>query len=69
MFNSIDENMKYAIALLVAGLLRVAPAMSQVGQEMKAFRDREGVTVTLLTPELYNLYLKGNPGETLKAFK
>jgi hypothetical protein len=69
MFNSIDKKMKYAIALLVAGLLRVAPAMSQVGQEMKAFRDREGVSVTLLAPELYNLYLKGNPGETLKAFK
>ncbi|MDR0766747.1 MAG: DUF4252 domain-containing protein [Odoribacteraceae bacterium] len=61
--------MKYLFAFLIAGLAWTLPAKAQVGKEMKAFRDREGVTVTLLTPSLYSLYRKGNPGEVLKQFK
>ncbi|MDR2413629.1 MAG: DUF4252 domain-containing protein [Odoribacteraceae bacterium] len=65
--------MRYLFAFLLAGLLHASPALAQLGNEMKSFRDREGVTVTLLTPSLFSLYQKDNlgklPGEVLKQLK
>ncbi|MDR2130332.1 MAG: DUF4252 domain-containing protein [Odoribacteraceae bacterium] len=65
--------MKRLFVFLIAALVSTMPVKSQIGQEMKAFRDKEGVTVTLLTPSLYSLYQKENlgrlPGEILKQLK
>ena len=65
--------MKFRFVFLIAGFLATAPATAQVGKEMKAFRDKKGVTVTLLTPSLYSLYQKENlgrlPGEILKSLE
>ena len=65
--------MKFRFVFLIAGFLATATATAQVGKEMKAFRDKKGVTVTLLTPSLYSLYQKENlgrlPGEILKSLE
>jgi hypothetical protein len=65
--------MKYLFVFLIAGLVSTTPLTAQVGKEMKVFRNKEGVTVTLLTPSLYNLYKKESlsrlPDECLKQLK
>lgn len=45
---------------IVISLILVLPAEAQLGKEMKAFRDKQGVTVTMLAPSLYSLYKKDN---------
>ena len=40
----------------IVSLVIVFPLQAQVGKEMKAFRNKEGITVTMLTPSLYKLY-------------
>lgn len=45
-------------AILMLGVLIALPAKAQIGKELKAFRNNEGVTVTLITPSLYTLYKK-----------
>jgi hypothetical protein len=54
--------MKRSFLFLIAAALLSTPLAAQVGKEMKAFRGREGVTVTLLTPSLFSLYKKENAG-------
>ena len=47
---------------LTAGLLLANGARAQVGNEMRAFRNKAGVSVTMLTPSLYNLYRSSASG-------
>ena len=46
-----------ALCLSLAG-----GAQAQVGKEMKAFRNKAGITVTMLTPSLYSLYRTTDSG-------
>ena len=48
------------LTCMIVSLVMILPLQAQVGKEMKAFRNKEGVTVTLLTPSLYSLYKQGD---------
>lgn len=41
---------------MIVTLFTTLPLLAQVGKEMKVFRNKEGITVTMLNPSLYNLY-------------
>lgn len=47
---------KSLLTCMIVSLTTIFPLQAQVGKEMKAFRNKEGVTVTLLNPSLYSLY-------------
>lgn len=55
------------LVCMMLGLLLATQVQAQVGKEMKAFRNKSGVTVTLLTPAVYNLYKTANAGLTAEA--
>ena len=48
------------LTCMIVSLVMILPLQAQVGKEMKAFRNKEGVTVTRLTPSLYSLYKQGD---------
>lgn len=64
---------RYLFTSVVVSIVTLLPLQAQVGKEMKAFRNKEGITVTLLTPSLYNLYKQGelslDAEEALKNLK
>ena len=41
---------------MMISLVTILPLQAQVGKEMKAFRNKDGITVTMLNPSLYSLY-------------
>ena len=53
---------KNLLICMTVGLLLAGGAQAQVGKEMKAFRNKAGITVTMLTPSLYNLYRTTDAG-------
>lgn len=61
------------LTCMALSLVTLLPLQAQVGKEMKAFRNKEGITVTMLTPSLYKLYKQSNPSlaseEVLKDMK
>ncbi|WP_294142681.1 DUF4252 domain-containing protein [uncultured Sanguibacteroides sp.] len=45
---------------IMMNIILIFPLQAQIGKEMKAFRNKEGVTVTMLNPSLYGLYKKND---------
>ena len=45
---------------MMVSLVTILPLQAQVGKEMKAFRNKDGITVTMLNPPLYSLYKQGD---------
>lgn len=64
---------KCLLTCMALSLVTFLPLQAQVGKEMKAFRNKEGITVTMLTPSLYKLYKQSDPSlaseEVLKDMK
>lgn len=64
---------KCLLTCMALSLVTLLPLQAQVGKEMKAFRNKEGITVTMLTPSLYKLYKQSDPSlaseEVLKDMK
>lgn len=64
---------KCLLTCMALSLVTILPLQAQVGKEMKAFRNKEGITVTMLTPSLYKLYKQSDPSlaseEVLKDMK
>ncbi|WP_018337615.1 MULTISPECIES: DUF4252 domain-containing protein [Butyricimonas] len=64
---------KSLLTCMAISLVTLLPLQAQVGKEMKAFRNKEGITVTMLTPSLYKLYKQSEPTlaaeEALKKMK
>lgn len=63
-------NTRQWITTLALILLCTTQALAQVSREIKSFRNQPGVTVTMLTPSLYNLYTDTNaPLEAEEALR
>ena len=66
-------NIKGLLTCMMVSLVTILPLHAQVGKEMKAFRNKEGITVTMLNPSLYSLYKQGELSlpaeEALKEIK
>ena len=45
---------------IMMNTILIFPLQAQIGKEMKTFRNKEGITVTMLNPSLYGLYKKNN---------
>ena len=51
---------KSLLTCMMVSLVTILPLQAQVGKEMKAFRNKDGITVTMLNPSLYSLYKQGD---------
>ena len=51
---------KSLFTCMMISLVTILPLQAQVGKEMKAFRNKDGITVTMLNPSLYSLYKQGD---------
>ena len=51
---------KSLLTCMMISLVTILPLQAQVGKEMKAFRNKDGITVTMLNPSLYSLYKQGD---------
>ena len=51
---------KSLLTCMMVSLVTILPLQAQVGKEMKAFRNKDGITVTMLNPPLYSLYKQGD---------
>ena len=51
---------KSLFTCMMVSLVTILPLQAQVGKEMKAFRNKDGITVTMLNPSLYSLYKQGD---------
>ena len=51
---------KSLLTCMMVSLVTILLLQAQVGKEMKAFRNKDGITVTMLNPSLYSLYKQGD---------
>ena len=51
---------KSLLTCMMVSLVTILPLQAHVGKEMKAFRNKDGITVTMLNPSLYSRYKQGD---------